>query len=594
MFDLATTQATFEARQIALQAGPFLALALAMGVEMIRRRRSWEQRAHAAEAANEALRDEVWRLKEAAAERDRAEAASEAKSRFLATMSHEIRTPLHGILGMADLLRDAGLEPEAASYVEAIRVSGAALANLIDQILDFSKIEAGRLELVEEPFDPRKLIEEIVELLAPTAQRKGLEIAATVACDAPQLVIGDSLRLRQALTNLAGNAVKFTMRGGVGVAVRVGADGRLTFEVTDTGPGVAPDRRAKIFEDFEQGDGSNARHFEGTGLGLAISKRLVALMGGVLTLSDNPAGGSIFAFDIPLPTAASPPIGRRPESIDLSGRRALIVADSPFEAPALALLLGEAGAEIVRAEGLEQGLACLQSGPPPDLVIVDCALGVDATNELAAAARKVGASKSLVLFSPFERRAFGQNALRGFDGWLVKPVRARSLFERLMTEFPPLPPVTAPPRLAPVRSASRALLAEDNDINAIIAQKALRRLGFEVTRARDGKEATVLAGAAIRGAAPRFDIIIMDVKMPGLDGYESTRAIRALERDLGTQRVAIVALTANALSEDRDLSRAAGVDDFLAKPFELARLAETIERALAATAREAPKTRAVG
>ena len=179
MFDYAFPQASVEARQLALQAGPFLALALAMVVEVIRRRHNWEQRAKAAEAANEALRDEVWRLKEAAAQRDLAEAASEAKSRFLATMSHEIRTPLHGILGMADLLRDAELDAEAGSYVEAIRLSGAALVNLIDQILDFSKIEAGRLELVEEPFDPRKLIEEIVELLAPTAQRKGLEIAAT-------------------------------------------------------------------------------------------------------------------------------------------------------------------------------------------------------------------------------------------------------------------------------------------------------------------------------------------------------------------------------------------------------------------------------
>ncbi len=442
--------------------------------------------------------------------------------------------------------------------------------------------------------DSRRLIEEIIELLAPTAQRKGLEIAATIAPEAPQLVNGDSLRLRQALTNLAGNAVKFTAHGGVGINVHMKADDWITFDVVDTGPGVPADRRAKIFEDFEQGDGSNARQFEGAGLGLAISKRLAALMGGELALDDNPGGGSIFSLTIPLPAVAAPADGRRHGTVDLHGRRALIVADSPFEAPALAALLGEAGAAIVRAEGLEQGLAELQKGPTPDLVIVDCALGVDVTTRLAAAARAAGTPKSLVLFSPFERRAFGQNSLRGFDGWLVKPVRARSLFERLMSEFPSSPAAGLTASAAPEPRMSHALLAEDNDINAVIAQKALRRLGFEVTRARDGAEATRLAAAAIRGAAPRFDLIVMDVKMPGLDGYESTRAIRALERELGAARVPIVALTANAMAEDRETSRAAGVDEFLAKPFELPRLAETIERALAVSVNSRPETRAAG
>ncbi len=488
MFELPLANIPIETRTLALHVGPFLALAIALVVELMRRRRNWEERARHSETVNEALRDEVWRLKEASADRDRAEAASEAKSRFLAAMSHEIRTPLHGILGMADLLKDAGLEPEPSTYVEAIRASGAALSHLVDQILDFSKIEAGRLELIEEPFDPRRLVEEIVELLAPSAQRKGLEIAASIAADVPALALGDSLRLRQALTNLAGNAVKFTSRGGVGVTLRKLEDGRLAFDVSDTGPGIAADRRSKIFEDFEQGDGSNARQFEGAGLGLAISKRLIELMGGELVLKDNPSGGSIFSFAIALAEALPATGQTRSDIVDLSGRRALIVADSPYEAPSLASLLEQAGAEIRRAEGLEAGLAALRGAPAPDLVIVDCALGQEATSRLAEAARAAGASKSLVLFSPFERRAFGQSALSAFDGWLVKPVRARSLFERLAAEFEKEPAVRTPAKPRPIARPARALLAEDNDINAIIAQKGLRRLGFDVVRARDGLE----------------------------------------------------------------------------------------------------------
>lgn len=570
------------AHLLLIEAGPFLALALGLALGLARLRRRAVARAIAAESANELLRDELWRLKEGVAARERAEAASETKSRFLATMSHEIRTPLSGILGMADLLREARLDAENASYVEAIRSSGAALVGLIDQILDFSKIEAGRFDLVSESFDLHQLVEGIVELLAPRAQSKGLEIAVSIAADVPARVFGDVLRLRQVLTNLAGNAVKFTESGGIGVSVERAGNQSLLFKVIDTGPGVAPDRRAAIFDDFEQGDGSNARHYEGVGLGLAISKRIVSLMGGDLALADNAGGGAVFSFAISLPEdlGARPAVAADRASPKLTGRRALIIAHSPFEAPAMAARLEEAGATVARAEGLEEGLRALSLGPQPDVVIVDCALGVEATNRLALAARAAGAPRSLVLFSPFERRAFGQTSLQGFDGWLVKPVRARSLFERLGGEFPAAPTLAAsrPPVVAPRRLA-RALLAEDNEINATIAQKALRRLGFDVVRAHNGLEAAALGEAAARGDSPRFEIVLMDIKMPGLDGFEASRCIRAAERQGEARPMPIIALTANAMEEDRRACLSAGIDDFLTKPVDLARLAEAIDAA---------------
>ena len=306
-------------------------------------------------------------------------------------------------------------------------------------------------------------------------------------------------------------------------------------------------------------------------------------MGGSLAYEDNPGGGSIFAFTVCLPEseAAASAGAADPMPVALEGRRALIIANSPFEAPSIAARLAEAGASVKRAEGLELGLAALEEPNRPDLVIVDCALGPEATNRLAEAARAAGAPQSLVLFSPFERRAFGETSLQGFDGWLVKPVRVRSLFQRLAAEFPERPRLAAPPSQPQRVELRRALLAEDNEINALIAQKALRRLGFEVTRARDGDEALQLAAPTAPGASSPFDVILMDLKMPGVDGAEATRRLRWHEAVHRSLRAPVVALTANALDDDRRVCMEAGFDAYLAKPFEFRELAETIERVCA-------------
>lgn len=504
--------------------------------------------------------------------RTKAEAASEAKSRFLATVSHEVRTPLNGILGMADLVLDTTLSLEQATYVHAIKTSGQALLSLVDEILDFSRIEAGRLTLSIEPFDLHALIEGVVELLAPPAAGKGIEIAAFIARDVPHRVLGDGDRLRQVLVNLAGNAVKFTETGGVGIMVERGAAGEIALAISDTGPGIAPERVPALFEEFEQGDGSASRRYSGTGLGLAITRRIIERMQGAVAVDSGVGQGSTFHVRLPLPEADG--VQEKGELAPaLTGKRILIAARSPFEAPYLARRLQESGAVTVHVETEADALARL-GATPFDVVIADVALGDEAVRRLAKEASRVRVKRRLVLLSPFDRRAFGSPRAAGYDAYLVKPVRPRSLFEQIIgsyqaTESNPLEPRHAPSATPQPRLGTRrVLLAEDNHINALLALKALEKLGALVDWAKDGHEAVTLAEAALSGLRPRYDLILMDVRMPGLDGHEATRRIRALERSLGCSTPArIVALTANALKEDEAVACAAGLDGFLAKPF---------------------------
>jgi len=529
--------------------------------------------------------------------KDAAEAASQAKSAFLANMSHEIRTPMNGVLGMAELLAATDLTETQRHYTSMVRRSGEHLLVIINDILDFSKVEAGKLTVEYINFNLRELLDDIENVFAPQAQAKGIEMEFAVANNIPLAICGDPNRLRQVIVNLLGNAVKFTDQGRIKVAVRVAEEdaqsARLRVEVHDTGIGVSREARAHIFDSFSQGDGSTTRKHGGTGLGLAISKQLVELMGGTIGVDNALGRGSVFWFTVQFDKRRVDADDAGFQQKPTKGLRALVVDRQAESALALHGLLArwhlQGSCAPSAADALRELHAAAARGTPYDVALLDMAL--DDIGGLALAAEiksdpDISAVRLILLASernaadPVQRRAAGV----AFQ--LIKPVREPDLYDCIVTPMRVNegvnaaalaggPSVPASPRPRPGQRP-RALLAEDNPVNVEVASAMLRGLGMEVACAANGEEAL----AAVR--AGDYDLVLMDCMMPVMDGMAATAEIRRLEQQRGrTRATPIVAITANALQGDRERCLAAGMDDYISKPFSQQALADTLGRWIA-------------